>query len=103
MEQFNSMLISLAANFQDQPVAFIILVTVTMFVFSMGLSFVFMGATNPIRRRLDNYFDGEDENREMDGRILVTIKTMVGSVSHWVMPKADVELNAMTKQLGYAG
>ncbi len=103
MEQLNSLMITLSANFQDQPVAFIILVAVTMFVFSLGLSFVFMGVTNPIKRRLDHFLDEDDENEEVNGRISVTIKTMMGTVSHWVMPKASDELNEMTKKLGYAG
>jgi hypothetical protein len=43
MDQINSTLNALLANFQNQQVAFVILVAVTIFVLSLGLSFVFMG------------------------------------------------------------
>jgi hypothetical protein len=62
MDQINSTLNALLANFQNQQVAFVILVAVTIFVLSLGLSFVFMGATNPIRRRLDHFFHEEEDN-----------------------------------------
>ena len=104
MEQIQSTMNALLANFQDQQLAFVIVIAITMFVFSLGISFVFMGATNPIRRRLDHFLDHEEDvTEETDGRVSVTIKTMMGTVSHWVMPKADEELNATTKRLSYAG
>lgn len=103
MEQFTSTFNALLANFQNQQTAFVILVAVTIFVFSLGISFLFMGATNPIRRRLDRFFDEEEDNEMLDGRVLVKIRTMMGTVSHWVMPKAEDELNATTQKLSYAG
>jgi tight adherence protein C len=103
MEQITSTLNALMANFQDQQLAFVALVGITIFVFSLGLSYVFMGATSPIRRRLDHFFDEEEDNEETDGRISVRVNTMMGTVSHWIMPKADEELNATTKKLSYAG
>lgn len=103
MDQINSTLNALLANFQNQQVAFVILVAVTIFILSLGISFVFMGATNPIRRRLDHFFHEEEDNEELDGRILVKVRTMMGTVSHWVMPKADEELSALTRKLSYAG
>lgn len=104
MDQITSTLNALLANFQDQQTAFVIFVAVTIFIFSLGLSFVFMGATNPIRRRLDRFFDEDEaENEITDGRILVKIRTMMGTISHWVMPNAEDELNETTKKLSYAG
>jgi len=103
MDQITSTLNALMANFQDQRTAFIILVAVTIFIFSLGLSFIFMGATSPIRRRLDHFFHEDEDNEELDGRVLVKIRTMMGTVSHWVMPKAAEELNETTKKLSYAG
>jgi tight adherence protein C len=104
MDQITSTMNALMANFQDQQLAFVLVIAVTVFVFSLGLSFVFMGATNPIRRRLDHFFD-EDEvvNEELDGRVSVTVKSMLGNVSHWVMPKADEDVSAITQKLSYAG
>jgi tight adherence protein C len=104
MDQITSTLNALLANFQDQQTAFVIFVAVTIFIFSLGLSFVFIGATNPIRRRLDRFFDEDEaENEITDGRILVKIRTMMGTISHWVMPNAEDELNETTKKLSYAG
>ena len=51
MDQITSTLNALMANFQDQQTAFVILVAVTIFVFSLGISFIFMGATSPIEMR----------------------------------------------------
>jgi tight adherence protein C len=104
MDQISSTLNALLANFQDQQTAFVILVAVTIFIFSLGISFLFIGATNPIRRRLDHFFDEDEPENEMtDGRILVRIRTMMGTISHWVMPNAEEEINATTKKLSYAG
>lgn len=103
MEQIISMVNALLASFENQQLAFVIFVSVTFFVFSLGLSFIVMGATNPIRRRVDEFFHEEEENEEIDGRILVKIKTLMGTMSHWVMPKADDELNSTARKLSYAG
>ena len=104
MDQLTSTLNALLANFQDQQTAFVIFVGVTIFAFSLGVSFIFMGATSPIRRRLNHFMDDDDsDNEELDGRVLVKIRTMMGTISHWVMPNADEELNETTKQLSYAG
>ena len=93
---------ALVASFADREGAFVALVGITILVFSLGVSFVIMGATNPIRRRVHQIFD-EEEDDNVDDRVLVTIKTMVGTISHWVMPDAENELNAIAKKLSYAG
>ena len=102
MEQITGMVNTLIESFGDRQGAFIAFVGVSFFVFSLGVSFVVMGATNPIRRRMHQIFD-EKEDSDIDDRVLVTIKTMVGTISHWVMPDAEGELNAMGKRLSYAG
>ena len=69
------------AGFAGNQMAFVSLVGVSIFVFSLGISFVVLGATNPLRRRVDQIFREEKKsNDELDGRILVKISTMVGHI-----------------------
>lgn len=103
MEQIMEMANALIANLADKEGAFVALVGITILVFSLGVSFVIMGATNPIRRRVHQIFDEEEKNDDVDERVLVTIKTMMGTISHWVMPDAEGELNAIARKLSYAG
>ena len=79
---------------------FVALVAGTIFIFAMGLSFVFLGATDPIRRRLGEYAEDEDHSNR---RRSVTINTVVGPVAHWVTPSSITERDAVSRKLTYAG
>jgi tight adherence protein C len=78
---------------------FIALAGGAMLAFGLGLSYVFLGATDPVRRRL---LGGTPKARS-DGRLLLTLQTIIGPVSEWVLPKSEVERSKVTKQLTYAG
>jgi tight adherence protein C len=99
MEQLADILRSVLANPQDQRFLFVLLVAGTIFIFALGLSFVFLGVTDPIRRRLGEY-DDEDHTAR---RRLVTIESLTGPIAHWVMPKSEAEKSATRKKLTYAG
>ena len=103
MEQIMEMANALIADFADEQGAIVAFVAITIFVFSLGVSFVIMGATNPIRRRVHQIADDDSGDDDADRRVLVTIQTMMGSISHWVMPDAEGERNAIAKKLSYAG
>jgi tight adherence protein C len=84
----------------DQQTIFVAIVAIGFFIFALGLSFVFLGATDPIRRRLDH---DDDIDPEVRGRRLVMVNSMVGPVSQWLMPKSEEELSGVMKRLNYAG
>ena len=100
MEQITALLETLLADPGRQGTAFVALVAVTGFVFVLGLAFFFMGVTDPVKRRLGRYVDDEDN---VENRHLVNIHTMLGTVSHWVMPTEDTALSKTSKKLTYAG
>jgi tight adherence protein C len=94
----------LVADPQTQQVVFIALAAGTFFIFALGLSYVFLGATDPVRRRLigqSNVLD-EDEGPS-ESRLLVTINTIVGPAAHWVIPRSEEERGRTQKRLTYAG
>ena len=79
---------------------FIALAGGAMLAFGLGLSLVVLGATDPVRRRL---VDGAVPKARSDGRLLLTIQTIMGPMSEWVLPKSEAERSKVTKQLTYAG
>jgi tight adherence protein C len=80
-------------------ILFILLAGGAMLALGLGLSYVLLGSTDPVRRRLA----ANGPTAAGDGRLLLTIQTLVGPVSEWVLPKSEVERNKLTKHLTYAG
>ena len=101
MDQIADLFRNLLANPMDQQMAFIAMVAGSIFIFVLGLSFVVLGATDPIRRRLTA--GAEDEGDDHSERRLVVISTMVGPIAEWVMPKSEIEQNATIRKLAHAG
>jgi tight adherence protein C len=97
-------LISVLTGWFDHPdslrTLFIVLAGGAMLAFGLGLSYVFLGATDPVRRRLAG---ATTVDKSDDGRLLLTIWTLVGPVTEWVLPQSAVERSRVTKQLTYAG
>lgn len=89
---------------QSQRLAVILLAAATIFVFALGLSYVFLGVTDPVRRRL-RMAGGKDEEWKTDTgkRFLVTIETLVGPVAQWVTPQSEIERSKTTQRLVFAG
>jgi tight adherence protein C len=79
---------------------FIFLAGGAMLAFGLGLSYVVLGATDPVRRRLAG---ATTIDKSDDGRLLLTVWTVVGPVTEWVLPQSEVERSKVTKQLTYAG
>ena len=100
MDALKALLESLLANPEQQSTAFIALVAVTGFVFVLGLAYFFVGITDPVRRRLGQYVDNEDD---VDKKHIVNVQTMLGSMSQWVMPTEDATLSETSRKLTYAG
>jgi tight adherence protein C len=95
-------LITVVNNWFADPnslrILFIVLAGGAMLVFGLGLSYVLLGATDPVRRRL-----ATGAVQGGNGRLLLTVQTLMGPVSAWVLPKSEMELTAVTRQLTYAG
>jgi tight adherence protein C len=102
MDSILSLIGAWTGNVQSQQFVFILLVAVTISVLALGLSFVYLGATDPVRRRLASA-GGEFEEGPSEGRMMVTINSVTGPISHWVIPRADEETFRIRKVLTHAG
>jgi tight adherence protein C len=100
MGNFISSFSNWLANPDFLRVLFIMLAGGAILVLGVGLSFVLLAATDPVRRRLAA---GGPVEQRSDGRLLLTVNTMMGPVSHWVLPSSEVERSRVAKQLTYAG
>jgi tight adherence protein C len=103
METIVDLIRSWIANPQSQQLAFIALAAGTIFIFVLGLSYVFLGATDPIRRRIGMTAADDSEDESAGKRFLVTIQTLMGPVSHWATPQSEIERSRTTQRLTYAG
>jgi tight adherence protein C len=101
MDSILNLIESVITDPSQQATAFVGLVAVTGFVFILGLAYFFIGITDPVKRRLGRYV--EDDSGEPESRRLVKIDSMLGPISHWVMPTKESELNETSKKLTYAG
>ncbi|MEJ2138179.1 MAG: type II secretion system F family protein [Gammaproteobacteria bacterium] len=88
----------------NQQLLFLLMVGGTIALLAMGLSSIFMGATNPIKKRMGvaTGVRAEEDSTEV-GRRLVDIPTIMGPISEWLIPSSEVELNDTTRKLTYAG
>jgi len=86
-------------NANSLRLLFIVLAGGAMLTLGLGISYVVLGATDPVRRRLA----GSAAEKGPNGRLLLTIQTLLGPATEWVLPKSEVERSKVTKQLTYAG
>jgi hypothetical protein len=103
METLLTLIGSLTGGGQSQEVVFVGLVAVTIAALALGLSFFYLGATDPVRRRLAAESGQSDEEGPADSRMKVTINTVAGPISQWVIPRSDEERSRIRKQLIHAG
>jgi len=96
-------LTSIASDWLQNPgslrLLFIVLAGGAILFLGLGLSYVALGFTDPVRRRLASSAAIPGGN----GRLLLTIQTLVGPATAWVLPKSEVDRSRVTKQLAYAG
>jgi len=105
METFAMEIGTWFTNPANQPVLLMLMVGATIAIFVMGISAVFMGTTNPVKRRmgLEAKIRREEDASESGKRRLVDIPTLIGPVKQWIIPSSDIELSAINKKLTYAG
>lgn len=83
--------------------------------FGLGVAYLFFGATDPVRRRLNSTGAGggmatmgngsasiDRDDADQSG-LSVVLDTMIGPVSRYILPANEVERNNMSKKLAYAG
>jgi tight adherence protein C len=75
------------------------LAAATIFILGLGLSYLILNATSPVRRRLGLV----SEDKPAKNRLAVQVSTALGPVASYVLPQKDVELRKMTMQLMRAG
>jgi tight adherence protein C len=87
----------------DPQVVRLVLIAImsgTFVIFGLGLGFLTLSATNPIRRRLGGAAEPKQKEK---GRSLVWINTMLGPVSSYVLPQSEMERSRITEKLVHAG
>jgi tight adherence protein C len=75
----------------------------TFVVFGLGIGFLTLGATDPIRRRLGRAKPRSATGPAEQGRTLVWINTMMGPIAGYVLPQNEIERNRITEKLVHAG
>lgn len=88
--------------FQNESTMRLVVVGVaslTAFLLMLGVSYLVLGATDPVRRRLGRI----RPEHVKGGRFAVNVSTLVGPVSEYVLPKEELERNKMVRQLAHAG
>jgi tight adherence protein C len=97
-------LIALLEGWIDDPATLRLVViglaAVTFVMFGLGIGFLALGATNPIRRRIGK---GRPEPELREGRGMVWIATAIGPVAKYVVPQNDIERSRITEKLVHAG
>ncbi len=78
------------------------LAAVTATVFTLGVAYLLLGVSDPIRRRISNVTVAES-GAPLNGRQRVTIQTMMGPIAKFILPKEEVDRSKTNKQLIYAG
>lgn len=100
--------ITLISNWASDPanqnIIFLLMVGATISIFAMGLSAIFVGASNPIKKRigieLSDHFDEDGIEPE---RKLVDVQTLIGPVAHWLIPSSEIERSDTIRRLAHAG
>ena len=77
----------------------VVVVALIIFVLGIGLSIIFAGVTDPIRRRLG--LIGEPEAQK--GTLALKISTAIGPVAAFVLPKEELERRKVKGDLYRAG
>lgn len=77
----------------------VVVVALIIFILGIGISVIFLGVTNPIRRRLGMI----NEPEEQKGTLSLKIATAVGPIAAYILPKDDLERNKVKSDLYRAG
>jgi tight adherence protein C len=85
---------------QRFQMAIIIVAGLLAAVMAMGVFYIAMGASDPIRRRLSHFQGTEDLG---NGRRVFSINTILGPMTQYVVPSEELERSKMIEKLTHAG
>ena len=71
----------------------------TIFILGLGLTFVVMNLTDPLRRRMGLGGD----TKPVKDRLVIRVSTALGPVASYILPREELERSKMTRQLVRAG
>lgn len=92
------------SNPSTQQIMFVLAISGAIFVFALGLSYLVLGSSDPVRNRLKVIDSGQyDELDDDPGRRRVNLDSVFGKAAQWLIPTSEIELTKTTKQLTYAG
>ncbi len=102
MEGIISFLSSLIADQQMLRYAVVLVVSGTFVLFGLGLGYLLLSASDPVKRRL-----GKPQKKSITaaekGRSLVWINTVLGPVSKYILPQEEIERSKISARLVHAG
>jgi tight adherence protein C len=97
-------LLALARSITNDPATLATAVTFLaagiVFVFGLGVSYLVLGASDPIRRRMKGISVKEEAP---SGRLLLRVESMLGPAAAYVLPKEQIERDKITTKLVHAG
>jgi len=103
----DSMMLTLStwiSNPSTQQIMFVLTISGAIFVFALGMSYLVLGSSDPVRKRLKVIDSGQyDELDDDPGRRRVNLDAVFGKAAQWLIPTSEIELTKTTKQLTYAG
>lgn len=102
MEAIFTTISTWVASADSQQTMIVLLAAGAIGIFFMGISYVFMGATNPVRKRLNPSGDNDSEKADFDN-IRVDIQTLIGPVVQWLIPPSNIENSKTMRKLTYSG
>jgi len=92
------------SNPSTQQIMFVLAISGAIFVFALGMSYLVLGSSDPVRNRLKVIdSDQYDELDDDPGRRRVNLDSVFGKAAQWLIPTSEIELTKTTKQLTYAG
>ncbi len=102
MESLITLLDAVIDDRETLRVLVIVLVAGTFVMFGLGLGYLLLGVTDPVRRRLSKA-QQKTTTVAAKGRTLVWINTMMGPVSRYILPQEEIERNKISARLVHAG
>lgn len=78
-------------------------VAAAVIVFGLGVSYLFLGASDPVRRRVAEINTDSLDESTLTTRKRVSIETMIGPVAEYILPKEEIERSRVTQKLVFAG
>lgn len=105
METITTIVTTWVSNPDNQQLIFLMMVGASIAIFAMGISAVFVGNVNPVKKRMGVELKSRAEEDASEGttRRLVDIPTLMGPVAQWLIPSSDIDVSDTTKKLTYAG